>query len=102
MSKDVKAELNKLAKAIQNGKDLSYGELVFLQDHQKEIYELGDIVLAEWAGIPESEWQLAETDIIIEALKEYEKNNCENKGAVWQAKVDELIKWYENNKSLRS
>lgn len=102
MSKGVKAELNRLAKAIQNGKDLSYSELAFLQDHQKEIYELGDIVLAEWAGIPESEWQFAETDIIIEALKEYKQNNWENKGVVWQAKVDELISWYENNKNLRS
>lgn len=55
--RDIKAELNRLAKAIQNGEDLSYGELAFLQDHQKEVYELGDVVLAEWAGIPESEWQ---------------------------------------------
>lgn len=58
MNKDIKAELNRLAKAIQNEEDLSYGEIAFLQDHQKEIYELGDIVLAEWAGIPEDVWSL--------------------------------------------
>lgn len=49
-------ELKRLRGMIDAEKDLSYGELAFLQDHKKEIFDLDDIVLAEWAGIPEEEW----------------------------------------------
>ena len=54
---DVKTELVRIGEKIKAERDISYGELAFLQAHHKEIYELGDILLAEWAGIPESEWQ---------------------------------------------
>lgn len=49
-------KLKRLRGMIDAEEDLSYGELAFLQDHKKEIFDLDDIVLAEWAGIPEEEW----------------------------------------------
>lgn len=52
-------ELKRIRGEIDNER-ISYGEIAFLQSHQKEIYELGDIVLAEWAGIEESEWNKRE------------------------------------------
>lgn len=48
-------ELNRIRKSIEN-EDISYGEIVFLSEHQKEVLKTGDIVLAEWAGIPEEEF----------------------------------------------
>ena len=55
-NQDVYAELERISKAIENEEDISYGELFFLQNHKKEIREMGDIRLAEFAGIPENEW----------------------------------------------
>lgn len=52
----IKDQLRQIREAIDHEEDLSYGEIVFLQEHHKEIYELGDIVLAEWSGILEEDW----------------------------------------------
>jgi hypothetical protein len=35
---------------------ISYEEIAELQGYHKEIYELDDIELAQWAGISEDEW----------------------------------------------
>lgn len=39
-----------------NKENVSYSEILYLQNHQDEVKELGDIVLAQWAGIKEEEW----------------------------------------------
>lgn len=49
-------ELKRISEEIHGERDISWGELAFLQNHKKEIFMLDDIVLAEWAGISESEW----------------------------------------------
>ena len=56
MNKDVKKELLRIKKDIENEVNISYSELAYLQNHQKEIMELQDIRLAEWSGITEKEW----------------------------------------------
>lgn len=48
--------LKDIKKAIIN-KNVSWGELVLLQDYKDEILESGDMLLAEWAGISEEEFQ---------------------------------------------
>ena len=55
-NQDVYAELERISKAIENEEGISYGEISFLQNHQEEIKKMGDIVLAQWADIPEEEW----------------------------------------------
>ena len=35
---------------------ISYSEILYLQDNKNEVMEYGDPVLAEWAGITESEF----------------------------------------------
>lgn len=56
MNKDVKKELLRIKKDIENEVNISYSELAYLQNHQKEIMKLQDIRLAEWSGITEKEW----------------------------------------------
>lgn len=56
MKKEVREQLQAIRHAIDD-EHVSYGEIAYLQDHHKEIKELGDITLAQWAGIPEEEWQ---------------------------------------------
>lgn len=53
----VKQELERILQAIQ-AEQVSYGELVFLQAHKREIkkYFPGEPLLWEYAGIPESEY----------------------------------------------
>lgn len=53
-------ELERIRKMIDDEEDLSYSELLFLQDHQKEIMEMQDIILAEWSGITEEQWNKGE------------------------------------------
>ena len=56
MSNNIIRELKRLRKRIDNEQGISYGELFFIQEHKKEIFDMEDIVLAQWAGIPEEEW----------------------------------------------
>lgn len=49
---ELRAELKRIKREIQMGR-VSYGEIAFLADHTAEILKMGDILLAEWAGIPE-------------------------------------------------
>ena len=48
----IRAELKRIKREIQLER-VSYGELAFIQNHTAEILKMGDILLAEWAGIPE-------------------------------------------------
>ena len=56
MSNSTIRELKRLRKRIDNEQGISYGELFFIQEHKKEIFDMEDIVLAQWAGISEEEW----------------------------------------------
>lgn len=56
MKQDIVDILYMIKESIEN-EDVSWAELTFLTDHKKEILELGDIRLAEWAGIDEEEYQ---------------------------------------------
>lgn len=50
----MKTILTEIRESIEN-ESISYGEIAFLQEHQQEVKELfpDDLVLWEWAGIPE-------------------------------------------------
>lgn len=60
MNKEVKEELLRISKAIENEESISYSEIAFLESHKEEIMELQDIVLAQWGGISEAEWNKGE------------------------------------------
>ena len=62
MNNEIKNELLQIRKSIDN-ENVSYSELFFLQNHKPEILELNDIILAEWAGITENEWNNRELDL---------------------------------------
>lgn len=51
----VKDDIEAIKENIKN-ECVSYGEIAYLQDHQKEVLETGDIELAEWAGITEEKY----------------------------------------------
>lgn len=55
MTKEIKTRLEYLRGEIE-AERISYSEIAELQDYHKEIYELDDVVLAEWAGISEDDW----------------------------------------------
>ena len=55
MTKQVKDRLDYLRGEIEK-ECISYDEIIELSSYHKEIYELGDVVLAEWAGISEDDW----------------------------------------------
>ena len=56
MKEQVKKELERLQKVIENEENISYGELFFLESHKKEVLEIGDVRLCEFAGIPEEDY----------------------------------------------
>lgn len=51
----VKDDIEAIKESIKN-ECVSYGEIAYLQAHQKDVLKTGDIELAEWAGIPEEEY----------------------------------------------
>ena len=56
---DIMAHIEAIMNDYNNGKDISYGDLVYLQNYQdfiKEYYP-DDVKLWELAGIPEEEWR---------------------------------------------
>ncbi len=48
--------LKEIRRAIED-ESASYDDIAYLNAHQEDVIESGDIVLAQWAGIPEDEWQ---------------------------------------------
>lgn len=54
--------LCKILKEIKAGNDISYGEILFLQEHQAEIKKHfpDEPELWQWGGIPESEYLKAQ------------------------------------------
>ena len=57
----VKNELQQILQAIKN-ENISWGEIVFLQAHKREIkkYFPNEPELWQWAGIPESQYLTAQ------------------------------------------
>ena len=56
MKEDVKKELEEIRREIEAKEGIYESELVYLADHRAEILEMQEITLAEWAGIPEEEF----------------------------------------------
>ena len=56
--KKIKDELTAILASIKD-ENISWGEIVYLQAHQREIKELfpGEPLLWQWAGIDESEYR---------------------------------------------
>ena len=52
----IKQQLEEIRREI-DAERVSMGEVMFLRAHWREIYQMGDIVLAQWADIPEWRWQ---------------------------------------------
>ena len=48
-------ELKAIKKSLKN-ESISYGEIAYLQSHQKDVLKSGDIELAQWADISEERW----------------------------------------------
>lgn len=55
MNAEVKKELETIKKNIE-AECVSRGEIAYLEDHREDIMELQDIVLAQWSGITEEEF----------------------------------------------
>lgn len=58
----IKQELRRIKKEIEK-EQVNYSELFFLESHKAEIMEMDDILLAQWAGITEEEWNNKELDL---------------------------------------
>lgn len=55
---NIKNELQRIYDDIMAQRDISWGDCIFLQEHQDDIKKLypDDPLLWEWSGIPETEW----------------------------------------------
>jgi len=62
MINNIKDELKRISKEIEK-EEISYSEIFFLQEHKAEVLQMGDVRLAEWAGITEEEWNKQELDL---------------------------------------
>ena len=60
MNAETKNELLRINQLFEDEKDVSYSELAFLEEHKQEVLDLGDIRLAERAGISEAEFNRGE------------------------------------------
>lgn len=52
---DVFGKLAEIKEEIEK-ESVSYGEIAYLQDHKQEVLDTGDILLCQWAGISEDEY----------------------------------------------
>lgn len=55
MKKTIKKRLLEIKKSIE-AEQVFQSEICFLADHRKEVKELGDVVLAQWSGMDEEEF----------------------------------------------
>lgn len=51
--------LKSIKKSIVD-ENISYGEIIWLQNHKQEVLDSDDMILAQWAGISEEEWNKKE------------------------------------------
>ena len=70
---EIMATLDSIKKSIEN-ECISWGEIAYLQSHQQEVLEYGDIDMAQWADISEEEWNNGElyTDFLDDLDKVYD------------------------------
>ena len=70
---EIKATLDSIKDSIEN-ECISYGEIFYLQSHQQDVLEYGDINMAQWADISEQEWNNGElyTDFLDDLDKVYD------------------------------
>lgn len=52
----ISSELERIKKAIAD-ECVSTSDIIYLMEHKEDVLADGDIRLAEWAGIPEDEYQ---------------------------------------------
>lgn len=60
--------LERIRQAIED-ENVSYSDIVELQNHTEEIKQLGDPILAEWAGIPEDEFRGGQAEKLIKEVE---------------------------------
>ena len=76
---ETKEQIIETLKSIREAIDdegVSYGEIHYLQTHQQDVMDYGDIMLAQWAGISEVQWNngcLYDKDPLLEDLKTLNK-----------------------------
>ena len=70
---EIKATLDSIKESIEN-ECISWGEIFYLQSHQQDVLEYGDINMAQWADISEEEWNNGElyTDFLDDLDKVYD------------------------------
>ena len=70
---EIIATLDSIKESIENER-ISYGEIFYLQSHQQDVLEYGDINMAQWADISEEEWNRGElyTDFLDDLDKVYD------------------------------
>ena len=70
---EIIATLDSIKESIEN-ECISYGEIHYLQAHQQDVLEYGDINTAQWADISEEEWNNGElyTDFLDDLDKVYD------------------------------
>ena len=62
MNKEVLEQLNSIREEIEK-EQVSYGEIAYLQDHKQEVLETGDVLLCQWAGISEDEYNTLDKSV---------------------------------------
>ena len=70
---EIIATLDSIKESIEN-ECISWGEIFYLQSHQQDVLEYGDINMAQWADISEEEWNNGElyTDFLDDLDKVYD------------------------------
>ena len=70
---EIKATLDSIKESIEN-ECISWGEIAYLQSHQQDVLDYGDIVMAQWADVSEEEWNNGElyTDFLDDLDKVYD------------------------------
>lgn len=79
MNTEIKNELLRIKEEIEK-ECVSQGEIAYLESHKQEIMELGDIVLAQWAGITEAEWEEGELNTCKFCNEIYEPSELNSEG----------------------
>ena len=90
---DIMAHIEAIMNDYNNDKDISYGDLVYLQDHQdfiKEYYS-DDPKLWELAGIPEEEWR-AKDECSVTMQEDDGEEAPASEGDV--VTIDTLVPWF--------
>ena len=77
MVTELEKQLIQIGQRITDG-TASYGDLATLQSHKREVLEMGDIQLAEQAGITEEEWNKGELNPALSYEEDFIKLEIDN------------------------